>query len=138
MGGEVLDGQRHVVPLGRASFNDSYAREGLLLSAKHKKLELQTEQWWGTDWNPDGFDTRTGSSGGYARLKYYPTPHWYLGVRYDAQATPFIARDVIYYSAFQATPHIRLLFQDVRNIGVPGPDHFGGAMTVGFPWPSNL
>jgi len=24
------------------------------------------------------------------------------------------------------------------KIGVPGPDHFGGALTVGLPWPLNL
>jgi hypothetical protein len=138
IGGEFLDGSRHIVPDGRTPFADPYTREGLLLHAYRKKLDLQAEQWWGTDRNPDGFNTVTGSSGGYARLKYYPTPHWYLGVRYDAQATPFISRDIIYYTAFHVTPHVRLLFQDVRTIGVPGPDHFGGALTVGLPWPLKL
>ena len=138
-GGEFLTGARHIVPLGRPyTFNDAYDREGLLLQAKHKKLFLQAEQWWGVDFNPDGFETRTGSSGGYARLAYFPSPHWYVAMRYDAQATPFVARDVIYYSAFQVTPHARLELQDVHAVGIPGPDHFGGAVTVGFPWPLNL
>lgn len=138
LGGEFLTGTRNIVPDGRAAFADPYTREGLLVQARRKKLDFQAEQWWGRDSNPDGFDTVTGSSGGYARLKYYPTDHWYVGLRYDAQATPFVSRDVIYYTAFHVTPHIRLLLQDVHAIGVEGPSHFGGALTVGFPWPAKL
>lgn len=138
VGGEFLTGSRHVVETSGTTFNDPYNREGVFLQATHKKLELQAEQWWGTDYNADGVDTQVGSSGGYARLKYYPTPHFYLGVRYDAAATPFVSRDFVYYTAFHVTPHVRLLIQDVQNIGIPGPAHFGGALTVGFPWPLNL
>lgn len=136
VGGEYLTGTRWIVPAGRGGFPDSYAREGLLLAAVRGKLQLQAEQWWGTDWNADGFGTMVGSSGGYARLKYYPTPHSYFGIRYDASATPFITRDMVYYYAFQVTPHVRLLFQQQQLIG--GTSHFGAALTVGAPWPVNI
>ena len=138
VGGEYLTGARHIVPDGRPIFIDPYRREGLLLHAFRGKIDFQAEQWWGQDNNPDGAGTLTGSSGGYTRLKYYPTPHWYVGIRYDAQATPFISHDVIYYTAFHVTPHVRLLLQDVHQVAVPGPDHIGGALTVGLPWPPKV
>lgn len=136
LGGTFLDGVRWIVPTGRSGFSDNYRREGLLLQSNFKKWELQAEQWWGSDDNADGFGTLVGSSGGYARLKYYPTPHSYFGVRYDASATPFLTRDMIYYFAFQVTPHVRLVIQQLQNI--PGSGHFGAALTVGAPWPSKL
>lgn len=136
VGGEFLAGQRWIVPSGRAGFADTYHREGLLLRAQDRKLELQAEQWWGNDLNADGFGTLLGSSGGYVRLKFYPTPHFYAGVRYDAQATPFLTRDMVYYGAWMFTPHTRLIVQQVQNIG--GTGHFGAAITVAAPWPPNL
>lgn len=136
LGGEYLTGTRWIVPTGLSGFADTYNRKGLFLQAVHGKWQLQAEQWWGTDWDADGFGTLVGSSGGYARLKYYPTPHSYLGIRYDAAASPFITRDMVYYFAFHVTPHARLLFQQVQTIG--GQSHFGAALTVGFPWPVNI
>jgi hypothetical protein len=136
LGGEYMTGTRWIVPVGRAGFPDSYDRKGLLLQAVRGRLQLQAEQWWGTDWNADGFGTTVGSSGGYARLKYYPTLHSYIGIRYDASASPFITRDMVYYFAFHVTPDARLLFQQVQTIG--GPGHFGAALTVGAPWPLNI
>lgn len=136
VGGEFMAGQRWIVPNGRAGFADAYHRQGLLLHAQDRKLEFQAEQWWGSDLNADGFGTLLGSSGGYARLKYYPSAHFYVGARYDAAASPFVARDVTYYGAWMFTPHTRLVVQQVQTIG--GPGHFGAAITVGAPWPPNL
>lgn len=136
VGGEWIAGDRWIVPTGRSGFSDPYRRMGMLLHAAAGRFDLQAEQWWGSDRNADGFGTLLGSSGGYVRFKYYPTPHAYVGVRYDAAAAPFITRDVVYYAAFHVTPHARLLFQQVQTIG--GRAHFGGALTVGAPWPPNL
>jgi hypothetical protein len=135
-GGEWISGTRWIVPTGRGGFADGYSRAGLLLHGQRGRFDLQGEQWWGRDADADGFGTVLGSSGGYVRLKYYPTPHSYLGVRYDAAASPFITRDFVYYFAFQVTPHARLLFQQVQTVG--GPGHFGAALTVGAPWPPKL
>jgi len=136
IGGDFITGSRRIVPAGRNAFTDSYQRAGLLATIRVRKLDFQAEQWWGNDQNSDGFGTRTGSTGGYARLKYYITAHAYLGVRYDAQAAPFITRDFVYYAAFHVTPHARLLVQQQQPIG--GPGRLGAALTVGFPWPPNL
>jgi hypothetical protein len=136
LGGEWMDGQRWIVPNGRAGFADTYRRQGLLLHAFRDRWDLQAEQWWGSDLNADGFGSVQGSSGGYARLKYYPTPHFYLGARYDASANPFLSRDMVYYGAWQFTPHTRLVVQQVQTIG--GQGHFGAAITVAAPWPPKL
>lgn len=136
VGGEYLTGTRWIVRTNAGGFADTYDRRGLLLAAERGRFTFQAEQWWGSDYNGDGFGTDIGSSGGYVRLKYYPTAHMYVGVRYDAMATPFITRDVVYYAAFHVTPHVRLLFQQVQTVG--GAGHFGGALTVGAPWPTNL
>lgn len=136
IGAEYLFGNRWIVPAGTGGFADSYHRTGTLLHAQHGRLDVQAEQWWGSDSDADGFGTVVGSSGGYARLKWYVTPHSYLGIRYDAQANPAITRDMVYYFAFHVTPHARLLFQQVQTIG--GVGHFGAALTVGAPWPPKL
>ncbi len=70
--------------------------------------------------------------GGYVRLKYYPIPHAYFGLRYDAYANPFITRDFVYYGAVQIAP-FRILAQEVQ----PPGQHpfFSGAITVAFPGP---
>ena len=136
IGAQYLTGVQHITLTGKPGFDDSYHREGLLARATYKKLDFQGEQWWGNDLNSDGFGSQTGSSGGYARLKYYVTPHSYLGVRYDASANPFLARDMTYYFAFMVTPHVRLVVQQVQLI--PGQGHLGAAITVGAPWPAKL
>lgn len=137
VGGDFITGSRRIVPAGRNSFADAYQREGVLGKLRIRNVELQGEQWWGQDHNSDGFGTMTGSSGGYVRLKYYVTPHAYVGVRYDAQAAPFITRDMVYYAAFHVTPHARLLLQDLQPFG-GGRAQLGAALTVGFPWPYHL
>ena len=136
IGGEALTGTRQIVPTARPAFDDGYDRFGLLAHARYKRFDFQTEQWWGRDSNVDGFGTLQGSSGGYARLKFYPTPHFYVGIRYDAFANPFLTRDVVYYTAFNVTPHARLLIQQLQPVG--GKAQLGAALTVGFPWPANL
>jgi hypothetical protein len=136
LGGEWIAGTRWIVPVGTGGFPDGYYRTGLLMQAVSGRWNLQAEQWWGRDADSDGFGTVLGSSGGYARLKYYPTPHSYIGVRYDTSANPFVTRDMVYYFAFHVTPHARLLIQQVQTIG--GQSHFGAAITVGAPWPAKL
>ncbi len=135
-GTAYITGARDITPAGRSSFVDGYRRLGLLAHAFSKRFDFQSEQWWGSDANADGFGTRSGSAGGYARFKYYPAAHWYLGIRYDASANPFISRDMVYYTAFHVTPHVRLLLQQLQPVGSRG--HFGAAITVGAPWPPNL
>ena len=134
-GGTALEGTRNILPVGRPSFNDTYARYGLLGHATLGKVDLQAEQWWGVDHNADGFGTLQDSSGGYVRFKYYPIPHAYLAVRYDSQANPFVTRDFTYYGAVMIAP-FRFLLQEVAPIGAPGQHPtLGGAVTVAFPGP---
>jgi len=128
-----MTGTRDIVLTGRPGFDDAYDRAGVLAQLTRGKFEATGEQWWGHDDDADGFGTAIGSSGGYARLKYYVTPHAYLGVRYDAYQNPTIARDWVYYGAFMLLPDTRLVLQNVQTVG--GTGHFGGAITVGLPWP---
>jgi hypothetical protein len=135
VGGEFLNGMRHILPTGRDAFNDAYQRYGLLAHGTLGKVDLQAEQWWGDDHDSDGFGTNQWSSGGYVRFKYYPVPHAYLAVRYDATANPFVTRDFTYYGAVMVAP-FRFLLQEVAPIGAPGQHPtLGGAVTVAFPGP---
>lgn len=134
-GGTALEGVQNILPAGRGAFSDPYQRYGALAHAALGPFDLQAEQWWGYDHNADGFGTFQSSSGGYARFKFYPIPHLYLGLRYDAQANPFVTRDFTYYAAGMIGP-VRLLVQDVAPIGAPGQKPtLGGALTVAFPGP---
>ncbi len=137
IGGAVLSGQRQITPAGRSSFADPYRRYNLLAHTRYRKFDAQIEQWWGNDSNADGFGTSQFSSGGYARLKYYPGPHGYLGIRYDGAANPLATRDVIFYGAALLSPHARLLLERRQPLG-SGVGFFSAAITVGFPWPSGL
>jgi len=132
VGGTALGGTLGVLPTGRLPFADLYTRYGLLAHVRYGDLDLQAEQWYGDDHDADGFLTNQHSSGGYVRLKYYPIPHAYLGIRYDAYANPFITRDVVYYGAVQIAP-CRVLLQEVQP---PGQHPFlSGAFTIAFPGP---
>ncbi|MGC1379588.1 MAG: hypothetical protein WA814_01050 [Candidatus Baltobacteraceae bacterium] len=132
VGGTALGGTLGIQPTGRLPFADLYERYGLLAHASYGPLDLQAEQWYGDDHDADGFLTNQHSSGGYVRLKYYPIPHAYVGLRYDAYANPFINRDFVYYAAVQIAP-CRLLFQEVQP---PGQHpYFSSALTVAFPGP---
>lgn len=132
VGATALGGTLGILPTGRLPFADLYERYGLLAHASYGDLDFQAEQWYGDDHDVDGFLTNQHSSGGYARLKYYPIPHAYFGVHYDAYATPFINRDVTYYSAVQIEP-FRILAQEVQQ---PAQHpYFSAALTVAFPGP---
>ncbi|MEO6912906.1 MAG: hypothetical protein ABI182_02650 [Candidatus Baltobacteraceae bacterium] len=137
IGGALVEGQRQITPTGRSGFGDPYRRYNLFAHTTYRKFDAQAEQWWGNDANADGFGTSQFSSGGYVRLKYYPGPHGYLGVRYDAAANPLATRDIVYYAAALLTPHSRLLIERRQFLG-GGPGFFSAALTVGFPWPSGL
>jgi hypothetical protein len=132
VGGTALGGSLGILPTGRLPFADLYERYGLLGHAQYGDLDFQAEQWYGVDHDSDGFLTNTHSSGGYVRLKYYPIPHAYLGIRYDAYQNPFINRDVTYYGAVQIAP-FRILAQEVQQ---PAQHpYFSAALTVAFPGP---
>ena len=133
----VINGARTIAPAGRPSFVDGYTRYNLGARARMNKLDLQAEQWWGNDSNSDGFGSAQFSSGGYVRVKYYPSPHLYVAARYDAFAAPFANRSLVLYAAAHVTPHARLLLERRQPLG-GGAGTFGGALTVAFPWPSNL
>ncbi len=137
VGGALLVGQRAITPTGRATFADSYRRYNLYAHTMYRKFDLQAEQWWGNDANADGFGTAQFSSGGYARLKYYPGPHGYLGVRYDGSANLLATRDIVYYGAAMLTAHSRILLERRQPLG-GGAGFFSAALTVGFPWPHGL
>jgi hypothetical protein len=132
VGGTALGGTLGILPAGRLPFADLYERYGLFGKATYGPLELQAEQWYGDDHDADGFLTNIHSSGGYVRLKYYPIPHAYFGLRYDAAAIPYITRDFVYYAAVQIAP-VRVLMQEVQP---PGEHPFlSGALTIAFPGP---
>jgi hypothetical protein len=132
VGATALGGTLGVLETGRFPFADLYTRYGLLAHAGYGDLDFQAEQWYGQDHDADGFLTNQNSSGGYVRLKYYPIPHAYLGVRYDAYANPFINRDFVYYGAVQIAP-FRILAQEVQQ---PAQHpFFSAALTVAFPGP---
>jgi hypothetical protein len=101
------------------SFTDHYEREGVQAEWESQRLRVFAQQLWGRDDNPDGFGTVTGSSGGFVTVKYYPIPHGYLGIRYDAVANPFAKRDFVYYLAFAPTIHARFVLEQFQPIG-PG------------------
>jgi hypothetical protein len=81
IGGTALGGTLGIAPTGRLPFADLYQRYGLLGHATYGNLDLQAEQWYGDDHDADGFLTNQHSYGGYVRLKYYPIPHAYFGLR---------------------------------------------------------
>jgi hypothetical protein len=138
VGGEAMTGTRSIVLTGKPAFDDAYDRDGVYAEWRRGPFELQGEQWWGRDFDADGFGTLVGSAGGYMRAKYYigPGEHAYFGVRYDAYDNPIVTRDVTYYGAFMLFKRARVLLQQVQTIG--GTGSFGGALTVGFPWPANM
>lgn len=133
----LIDGERSIAPAGRAVFTDSYRRYNLGARARLNRFDIQAEQWWGDDANADGFGTAQFSSGGYVRLKYYPLEHLYVAARYDAAAAPLATRTLVLYAAGHVTPHARLLVERRQPLG-GGAGSFGAALTVAFPWPSNL
>jgi hypothetical protein len=132
IGGTAMGGTLGILPTGRLPFADLYERYGLLAHASYENLDLQAEQWYGDDHDADGLLTNQSSKGGYVRLKYYPIPHAYFGLRYDAYANPYITRDFVYYAAVQIAP-CRVLMQEVQS---PGQHpYLSGAFTIAIPPP---
>jgi hypothetical protein len=132
VGASALGGTLGVLTTGKQPFADLYTRYGLLAHGSYGPLDLQAEQWYGVDHDADGLLSVIHSSGGYVRLKYYPIPHAYLGLRYDAYANPFITRDFVYYGAVMIEP-FRILAQEVQS-----PEqhpYFSAALTIAFPGP---
>ncbi|MDQ6766927.1 MAG: hypothetical protein M3Z41_03875 [Candidatus Eremiobacteraeota bacterium] len=103
-----------------AVFSDRYYRNGIQGGWSNRRFTLVGQQLWGSDTNADGLGTTVASSGGFATLKYYPTPHAYVGVRYDAAANPFAQRDWDFYGAIAPTPHARFLLEFLKPIAQPG------------------
>lgn len=116
-----LNGERHF--RSRASggmFNDVYYRDGVQGEWSRGRFDAVAQQVWGHDSNSDGFLTAAGSSGGFVSLKYRPTLHSYLGVRYDAAANPIASRDFDFFGVFAPTVHSRFVVEYLRPIGRPG------------------
>ena len=130
---DTLLGQRAIGVTGQPVFQDAYQRLGFGADAHYKKLDFQAEQWYGHDGDADGVGGQITSSGGYARLRWFPVPHAYLAVRYVAAANPYIVRDWVGYAGVQVYT-MRFILQNVHTIG-SGKNYLGGAMTIGFPGP---
>ena len=133
-----MEGTRRIVLVGRAPFDDTYTRSGIDGAWNYGRFQLQGEQWWGRDFDADGFGTLIGSSGGYVRGKYSvgDGDHAYVAVRYDAYDNPIITRDVTYYGALMIFQRARIVFQQVQTIGSTGS--FGGALTIAIPAPLKM
>jgi hypothetical protein len=115
-----LSGSRAFQSRSSASrFYDSYQREGVQASWTHGQFDLAAQQLWGNDDNADGFGHASASSGGFVTLKYRPSQHSYVGVRYDAVANPFISRDYDVYAVFAPTIHSRFVIEHLTPIGSP-------------------
>jgi len=132
--GQALFGERAITPIGTGTFKDAYNRLGVTGDVRFKSWQLLLQQYWGYDANADGFGDQLGSSGGYARLAYFITPHAYLAVRYDAAANPLATRDIVEDASVMVFNRIRLIVEHRRYIP-HGADTTGAAVTIGFPWP---
>jgi hypothetical protein len=133
----ALLGERKIRVAGSAPFLDAYRRFGLGAHAQAAHFDVLLQQWYGLDRNADGAGDAIGSSGGFARLKYYVTPHAYFGARYDTAASPQALRDWVFYAATAVTPHVRVLLERRSVFGTPSAT-WEGALTLGFPWPAGL
>ena len=138
LNGSFIDGSRRITLPGRMPVDDGYRRlgAGLHTAFFHKRLDLEAQEWIGRDDNADALGNPTNSSGGWARLKYFVTPHLFAAARYDAQAAPIEDRNLIFYVGTFLGPHARLTIQRSNNLFRGGPT-YGGELTVAVPWPAN-
>ena len=139
LNGELLWGTRSIALPGRSPERDPYERLGFGLTTtffRKRSLEVDLQQWIGYDYNADARGDGIGSTGGYALLKYFFTPHLYLGARYDAQAAPLPARDAVFYVGTFVTPHVHLVLER-RNHLLQGTPSLGGELIIAAPWPRN-
>ena len=119
-----LNGKRGFVSRSSgAVFSDVYYRDGVQAqwTAPSRRFELIGQQLWGHDDNSDGFGTPVTSSGGFLTFKYRPAHNAYVGIRYDAAANPFAARDYDFYAVWAPTIHARLVLEHVKPIGFGAP-----------------
>jgi len=122
-GGLLLTGTRSFQSkLTGFAYDDTYDRVGVQASYSSSRFAAYAQQIWGSDSNADGLGHVQASSGGFVTLKYRPTPHIYLGVRYDAVADPFARRDFVYYFGLAPmTMHARLVFERLQPVGGGSP-----------------
>lgn len=133
---DALVGERGIAVGALPPFLDAYRRFGVGARLRVRRFELLGQEWYGLDHNADGAGNLVASSGGFLRLRYN-LPHAYLGARYDAAAAPSATRDLILYAGTHVTPHARVIIEHRTTIP-GGTSTFGGALTVGFPWPRGL
>ncbi|MGP6192051.1 MAG: hypothetical protein ACLPSH_18715 [Vulcanimicrobiaceae bacterium] len=133
---QALEGVRSIALPGRLPFHDAYTRLGLGFGTAffRQMLQLDAQQWLGRDGDADGSGDPLNSSGGYVRLKYFATSHFYVATRYDAQAAPFATRDVVFYVGTFVTKHARIVLQQTNNL-LGGKPSYSGEFIVGVPWP---
>ena len=136
---QVLDGRRRTALPGRAPFVDAYDRIGFGATYRtlHDRLDVSAHQWLGRDDDADGARGALDSSGGYARMKYFVTPHVYAAVRYDAAANPFPTRTLLQYAGALVGKHARIVLERRTNL-LGGTPTFGGYLTIAAPWPRGL
>jgi len=136
---QALDGERNIQLPGRGPFADTYERFGYGLDARvfNERLDFTLQQWLGHDADTDGAGGALGSTGGYARLKYFITPHFYAAARYDAAANPFAKRTLVVYAGALVAKHARVVVEERSNL-LGGPSTLGGYFTVAVPWPAGL
>jgi len=136
---QILDGSRRITLPGRPAFDDPYDRVGLgaELRLLGDRLDLSAQQWLGRDNDADGARGALDSSGGYARIKYYVTPHAYAAARYDATANPFPTRTLVLYAGALVGRHARVVLEHRTNLLGRKPT-FGAYFTVAAPWPRGL
>jgi hypothetical protein len=126
-----LNGERTFTSRSSGSiFQDIYYRDGLQAEWSSDRFDLTAQQLWGRDQNSDGFGDPAGFSGGFLNLKYRPTRHSYIAVRYDAAANPFATRDVTMYGVFAPTIHSRFVLEQVRPLGQPGSKSITSAQVL--------
>ena len=132
----IISGRRSIALPGRVSFVDPYDRVGFgaRYRSPNERLDLAVQQWLGRDRNADGAGDSIDSSGGYARLKYYATPHLYAAFRYDAAANPFPTRTFLQYIGILVGGHARVVVERRVNL-LRGTPTYGGYLTIAAPWP---
>lgn len=133
--GLLMDGIRSIHEPGRADFLDPYDRVGFGI---HKaffqgRLDLELQQFLGRDNDADGAGDAIDSSGGWARLKYFVTPHVYAAARYDTAANPFPTRTLVMYAGAMVFNHARIVIEHRNNL-FHGPGSLGGYFIIAAPW----
>lgn len=133
-GVDFLEGSRSIALVAHPVFNDLYIRSGAFIDARHGRLELLAEQYFGNDKNGDANGGAINSRGGYARLRWALGSHAFIGIREDAAATPAATRSLLWYAEALVARHTRFLVQQTRPIP-GGPTSLQGAFTIAVPWP---